>query len=358
MLNPSLTSRKKYLENYIQRLSRISNLTPKHLKANPKSIPFYEIIKEYKLWINKEQQVRSAMRILVYKWLQRKYGNRILNDHDPWTLYPPKNIVSIFDAKSRGIYQFEASSLRHHIETGLGYSQWLFSSPYAPKNPLTNIEFHEGQRITILNGLRKHGYGSWMIEAYKICNWNLKTFRLDNSIQLSLYAINQIIKNPNEELYDMLEDFIEEQYDENKIKKRKALIVVIWAVREMINTEYMKKWVKLFHDYYKIKFRYHIETTNNIILRSIYVRSLQLFDDNASISVLANKRHLEISKQIKIITMPATFNYPSLLEHLQEIEIQGILNEIVSQIIDEPALDINEIMLPIEILSSENNMAE
>lgn len=343
MTDSSLKARNEYLEAYINRLNKISDLSPKYLRENPTEIPFFEIIVELSNWIDLEQRVRLGMRKLVYMWLQKKYQHRCLSDNDPWTMSPPVHCIRIFDAKSRGYYQFEANSLRKHIESCLGYAQWLFPAAYVPKNPLTNIPFHEGQLLSILKQLRSYGYGSWMIEAYKAANWNLKRFAIDNSIQVKLYALNQVVKNPNDELYEMLEDFIDDQYEENRIPKKKALVAVKWAVREMLGNEYMQKWLKLFHDYYKLKYRYNIESSNDIMLRSIYVRSMQLFDDNAAISVLANKRQIENRKK-----MEETVIHPSLVEYMHQIEANNILHELINQIIAEP----------IETSSSEDDMTE
>ena len=180
MTDATLKSRNKYLESTINRLNNISKFTSRYLKAHPTELPFFDLVLELSNWIDKEQRVRLAIRRLVNNWFYKKYSKRCLNENDPWTLYPPTNPIVIFDSKCRGYYQFEANSLKLHIEKSLEYSQWLFPTPYAPKNPLTNLPFHDGQLSIILSGLRKQGYGSWKIEAYKASNYNNELISLMN----------------------------------------------------------------------------------------------------------------------------------------------------------------------------------
>jgi len=231
------------------------------------------------LWRMKEQRVRTNMRILLNKWIQKKYSKRILNTDDPCTLNPPVKCIKVFDFKSRGIYNFEASSLKKQFETALLYSEWLFSVPSHPKNPLTNIEFNEGQRLVIIDEMRKYGYGSWSIEAYKQSRWNLRNFSLDNSTQIKIHSINEMCKNPNEDTKEILKDFIIEQYEENDINNLSVKNTLKWAVKNRLNDPYMIAWLKLMKEYYTLKFRYFILSSDDDKLNVIYVRSMILFDD-------------------------------------------------------------------------------
>jgi hypothetical protein len=336
MTDATLKSRNKYLESTINRLNNITKFTARYLKAHPTELPFFDIVLELSNWIDKEQRVRLAIRRLVNHWFYKKYSKRCLNENDPWTLCPPTNPIILFDSKCRGYYQFEANSLKLHIEKSLEYSQWLFPTPYAPKNPLTNLPFHDGQLNIILSGLRAQGYGSWKIEAYKASNWNLKQFQTDNAIQLRLHAINQLVKYPNDELYELLEEFIEDQYKENDLSKKKTLVIIKWAVRSMLDNDYMQKWLKLFHDYHKLKYRYNIQSAEDLVLQSIYVRSMQLFYDHDSISILANKRLKELRKRtivnVPIIQRVSQEEYQELLDM---VEVQTVMNTIVGQIVDQ-----------------------
>ena len=219
------------------------------------------------------------------KWLHKKYKNRILNIDDPCTLMPPLKPIKFFDPTSRGFYQFEASSLKKHFETSLQYSEWLFPKPSHPKNPLTNIPFNEGQMITIVDCLRRYGYGSWFIEAYRSVGWNLPHFTSDNAPNLKINAITQICKNPNFETYEFLNEFIVNQYDENDLDQPLIKAVLKWAVKYKLDDDYMKHWLNLMKDYYIIKYRNNInDDTDTDKLNIIYIRSMRLFDNTEKLN--------------------------------------------------------------------------
>ena len=288
----NIRSRQRYKE-------RIEKQIQCYREKNSRFLPIFEA--EYAslcVWTKREQKVRTFIRILVHKWIQKKYKDRILNTEDPCTLLPPVKTIKLFDHACRGFHQFEASSLKKQFETSLQYSEWLFPKPTHPKNPFTNLPFNEGQRITIVNSLRKYGYGSWFIEAYRNSGWNLVHFTIDNSINLRINSITQLCKNPNHETQEFLDEFITNQYTENEINKPIILTVLKWAVKNRIDDLYMKKWLQLMKEYYTIKYRYSIsDNSEDIKLNIIYVRSMQLFDNIHKIEEFKTSSALVIQPQ-------------------------------------------------------------
>ena len=279
----------KHKYNFISRINYKVMTSKKIQEYRDKNSQFVSIFEcEYASlcsWMEKERHVRTYMKILMNKWLQKKYKNRILNIDDPCTLMPPLKPIKFFDPTSRGFYQFEASSLKKHFETSLQYSEWLFPKPSHPKNPLTNIPFNEGQMITIVDCLRRYGYGSWFIEAYRSVGWNLPHFTSDNAPNLKINAITQICKNPNFETYEFLNEFIVNQYDENDLDQPLIKAVLKWAVKYKLDDDYMKHWLNLMKDYYIIKYRNNInDDTDTDKLNIIYIRSMRLFDNTEKLN--------------------------------------------------------------------------
>lgn len=287
----SIKSRNNYKENTEKRMK-------KYREKNSVFLPLFE--SEYKTlcyWINKEQHTRTYMRVIVNKWLQKKYGNRNLNTVDPCTLCEPVKAIKIFDPSSRGNYVFEAHSLKKHFESALTYSEWMFPKPSHPKNPLTNLDFNEGQCHTIVQSLQKHSYSSWIIEAYKASRWNLGNFALDNGISLKINSITQLCKEPNTETQELLDEFIVNQYEDNDIDDPVVKIVLNWAIKNKLNNAYMKSWINLMKDYYILKFRYNITDDDHTKLNVIYVRSMQLFDKKEIIEDYKNERNLQLESE-------------------------------------------------------------
>jgi hypothetical protein len=283
MRDDSLKTRQLYLMGYTKRFEDLERSIQPHLAVieslSTLTRSYYKIcVDELTTWIATEQRVRTAMRRLTYLWLQKKYGKRFLNDDDPWTLAPPGKPIRIFDMKSRGVYQFEAHSIKKHMELALGYSEWMFPKPSTPKNPCTNIELSDGQLTTILKGLRSHGYGSWMIEAFSASRWDIKLFGIDNTVQLKLFGFEQLIKSQSPEMIELLEDFVEFQHEANIPTKEHILTALLWATSHKLNEPYMKQWISLFHEYHKIKIRYNVSDKSRH-MNAIYVKSMQLFDN-------------------------------------------------------------------------------
>jgi hypothetical protein len=328
----SIKNRIKHKESILKRIEKYKKLN------NPFISIFEEEYTTFCSWIKKEQHVRTYMKILFNKWLHKKYNNRLLNIDDPCTLLPPVKLIKLFDPASRGFYQFEASSLKKQFDTSLQYSEWLFPKPSHPKNPLTNIPFNEGQRISITNALRKYGYTSWFIEAYRSIRWNLTNFVSDNSINLKINTITEMCKNPNGETIELLNEFITNQYEENEVNKPVIILICKWAIKYRLHDEYMKKWLNLMKDYYIIKFRNNItiDDDDTYKLNIIYVNSLELFRRIDKLN-----EYIEIAKNNNQIVLPENNNitediYSSSSESESESESEPAAQP-AAQPAEEPA---------------------
>ena len=205
-------------------------------------------------WFQTEQRCRFAFRRLAQCWLYKKYRTRMLNTEDPVTMAKPTVPVYIYDSSKKGMYVFEASCIKKLIETDLAYSEWLFPESKHPKNPFTNMEFTESQKLSLLTSLRKVGFGSWMFEAYKTLKWDLDTFKLHHAISIKLLGLKELIQNPlSRDSKDYLIEFIEDQYDYHKGSKGLpyTLTVLIWGVNNKTSTPYIQKWYKLFEKQFR-----------------------------------------------------------------------------------------------------------
>lgn len=250
----------------------------------------------YYEWIKKEQFVRTHMRSLVRHWMYKRYSKRILNETDPCTMAEPIQSIQVFDTKSRGFYKFEASSLLKLIESELSYSEWMIPLPKQAKNPFTGLSFTEGQLLTILEGLRKYGKSSWMLEAYRKSGWNLTTFKEDFRVPLRLYALHHMVKNPSStETVELIEEFIEDQYEIHDISARATLNILRWAVKNEMDESYMQSWLQLFQKFYKLKIRYGY-TSLSKEMDEIHTESFKLFRNRQKIAEIGERRLYQLRK--------------------------------------------------------------
>lgn len=292
--SPTLVGRQRHLQSLwknVYALKATINEYDRHGVLADKPLAIEEQANRLQHWFAKEQKVRTALRYLLAKWLYAKYKTRMLNTDDPCTLEPCKNPVYIFDAARRGMYQLEASSLKRQVEFNLGFSDWLHPEPVLPKNPLTNLEFHPGQLLTVLQGIRRAGLGSWMLEGFTAKAFHLKLFRLHFGQPLRIHAVNELVKQPkSEQLTEFLQEFIVEMYDENEITKPSAKVILQWAAEHEMDDPYMQEWLRLWKEFSITKLQYNLRDNSNDVLNKFFVIATYLFDNTQKIAEFGERR--------------------------------------------------------------------
>jgi hypothetical protein len=260
------------------------------------------------LWFAKEQKYRFIFLKLLQRMIYHKYKNRLLNTEDPVTLMTPKKPIYVFDIKQRGTYVFEASCLKKHIESELTYSEWLFPLGKHPKNPLTNLEFTETQRLSILQNIRGLNYGSWSFEAYRELKWNLIQFKTQYHIPLKLVALNDLVNNTSsDETIIYLQEFIDKNFyiHPSICNYADILFFVKWGVEHAMYTDYMKKWLQLYKKWYTYVIKYSVDeeylSDNDFLFKKdIENQSYILFGDDTSITNLSKMYYNKQNSQLQI----------------------------------------------------------
>jgi len=289
------------------------------------------------IWIRKEQRVRTMMRRLVALWLYKRYKDRMLNTVDPCTLEPCNNPVYIFDASRRGMYQFEASSLKRQVEFNLGFSDWLHPEPAIPKNPLTNLEFHPGQLLRVLSGIRRYEQGSWMLEAFYNEAFHLRRFELAFNQPLRLHAVNELAKQPkSEQMIDFLQEFIEDHYNENELNKPSVRIILQWACEHEMDEPYMMEWLKLWKEMNITKIRHGLRDNSNDLLNKYFVRSLHLLENAEKIAEFGERRLASLPVRNGRRVMP-------------RLSLEAVLLEGQNPVIAQPTLLAGGLILPSQL---------
>lgn len=263
-------------------------------------ITLLESLQQKEEWLRTEIRCRVAFRNLVRHWLWKRYASNDLNTEDPATLSEPIQPIRVFDVSARGTYIFEAASLRKSMERDLNYCDWLFPEPSHPKNPFTNLPFHAGHRIHILQQLRVFQQGSWILESYHQMKWQLKPFRDIFLVPLKMRALQEICRNPtSEETIDYLLEYIEDHYDYHEIHQPLILTVLRWATKHMTTDPYMLKWLDSFRQYYSIQIIYgELFLENNHTLRNtLYTVTHDLLKQIKQINRLAKIRNERIAER-------------------------------------------------------------
>ena len=300
-IGTNITDRYIYFDNLRQ--DKLKNNVQTLLKR-PEMQPY---TRRLLAWAKKEQNVRFQMRKLVALWLHKKYESRMLNTEDPATMMEPEKPILIFDAKARGTYVFEASTMKRQIEENLGYCKWLVSEPQTPKNPLTNLPFKTGQLAAIFHQLSIYGVSSWIIEGYKEHHYNrhdfLETFRQP----LRMRAVENCRKNPSsEDTLDFVTEFIEDEFEYHDIPYNSTLTILKWAIEHQNHLPYMKNWIDAWVEYYRTTIVYGDQAVRDHprLVDFAHDRSKDLFANSTMITKLGRMRMEAIVKNREEMPSP------------------------------------------------------
>ena len=266
--------------------------------SSQKSTVFYNQFCQEKIWEADYKKLkhwyivyirrRFLLKIVLHKFLVSISKKYMRNTDDPCTLMPPVKKIICMDINRRCCYQFDAKSLQKLFMSSIGYNDWLFPLPLALKNPLTNMPFHDGQLISAVQQLRGFNCTSWMIESYiKFMNQK-EVFRAIFYVPLTLYGIQDLVRNPTSDTtQELLEEFVESEYEYHNLHTLRLIDVenTIWAIQNMSSAPslmlYIQKWLKLFqkNETYKL-LRSGGLKKHNI---EIHIRSYELIKDRQAL---------------------------------------------------------------------------
>lgn len=286
-MGQTITDRYIYFDNL--RLAKADKLNTSFLKLSP--IEAYT--RRLLFWAKKEQNVRTQMRKLVALWLRKRYESRMLNTEDPATLAEPEKPILIFDSKARGSYVFEASTIKRQFEENLGYCKWLVSEPHAPKNPLTNLHFHTGQVTEIFRQLSIYGMSSWILEGFKSHHYDLQDFLETFRQPLRMRIVEHCRKNPTcEDTQEFVEEFMEDEFEYHDIHYKSTLTILKWALKHKTDLKYIRSWIDVWAEYYKILVVHGEQTVRNSprLIDFVHDMSEDLFRNKTMIYKLGRMR--------------------------------------------------------------------
>jgi hypothetical protein len=205
------------------------------------------------LWMFRNQSLRTAFKRLAQLWLYKRYRGRYLNTVDVATLEEPKKAISVYDSKAKGMYTFEATTLKRCIDSDLSFTSWLFPEPHIPRNTWTNCAFTIPQLLTIQRGLYRYEMTSVFLEIFKKSRWNLALYLEMYTIPIKLEGLRNMIQNTTSDEYiTLISEFIEDEHDYHDIEYVSHLTILKWAVSHCTKDAYMLEWVRVFEEYTRI----------------------------------------------------------------------------------------------------------
>jgi hypothetical protein len=216
--------------------------------------PYIETVKEatirLQMWDKQNQRLKTIFSRFLQLWLYKRYKTRFINSVDVVTLDIPKKPIYIYDAKAKGVYQYEASTLKRSIDADLSFTEWLFPAPKVPRNAWTNCSFTIMQLLSIMKQMYAYEMTSTFLEAFKKVKWDLKVYIETYRVPIKLEGLQSMMRNTTSEEYTtLLTEFIEDEYEHHEIEFISQLTILKWAVFHRHSDMYMQRWSKIFQEY-------------------------------------------------------------------------------------------------------------
>ena len=184
---------------------------------------------------------------LYTRWRIRRF--KAVNDTDPVTLESPMSPVRLYDWNTFSLYIFDAKTVMRDMSEKLLHRDEMFPLPSAPRNPLTNEDYTQGQMWGLVEQLRRYGKTNWVIEAYAKCSFDLDHFKEVYAIPLNKSALQRVFSDiRSHEVNDILLDFIEAQHNLHNVEYNKNLYR--WAALKSPMNQRLSAWRDMCYRYY------------------------------------------------------------------------------------------------------------
>jgi len=155
--------------------------------------------------LDKLMYLNITLRMCVLRCVQRrllaKMDKRIVGEDDlhTTTRIPDAAMVSIYDFKTQAKYVFHTNTILKMIISSLKYCAYGISTPKAPKNPYTNIEWTNPQLMSITQQIVRnmaalHRIPPPLFLNYYNCNYNIPAFAKFCEKELGINAAIELFK--------------------------------------------------------------------------------------------------------------------------------------------------------------------
>lgn len=243
-----------------------------------------------------EKDIRHRFHRFVALYRLYRMRRRPLNTDDPATLCPPRIPIVLHDWTAKGVWCFEAASLRDHISAELTHVSYDFPKSLPPRNPLTNLSFTYSQLLSLRRQLCAVGKTNSIIEGFYELNFKVGVYQSVywKAIQLRAFERSYADQRGDEFREKFCEFFTELVYTLIKINMRAQIDELFhWAVAHAITMPYMQEWKGIYRQYQLTEILYKEDQCYGRMHASIQGEARILF---------TRKREMDELRQLKLET--------------------------------------------------------
>lgn len=277
LMNNPMNFKRLYMSAYnINEIMPESSREYQFLKAFHNSDTTYqEIQKQVRDAYMKNQHIRFAFKRLLNAWLFRRII--IVNTTDVVTQEAIKQPISVYDCSLRKCYLFEAQTILRDSTLRLLNHECMMMESLPPRNILTNMNFTEGQCISVHKQMLKYGVTNTHWESFASSGFNIRKLLYTYEVPMRLECLKNFFKGYSYDNADLLIDFIDLQYvQSNELTPDEKLLYCL--LRRHWNHPYIKSWIQLCKKYWDAQIRPHAYTDD--IKKNINQKSLKLILDD------------------------------------------------------------------------------
>ncbi len=258
---------------------------------------YFELeLKAMELADAQENDIRRRFSRFVALYRLHRMRRRPLNNDDPATLSPPRTPIVLHDWTAKGVWCFEAASLRDHISAELSHVSYGFPKSLPPRNPLTNLPFTYGQLLSVRRQLCALGKTNSIIEGFYELNFKVGVYQSVywKAIQLRAFERSYADERGDEFREKFREFFTELVYTLIKMDMRAQIDELFhWAVGRAVGMPYMQEWKGIYRQYQLTEILYKEDPCYGRMHASIQGEARILF---------TRKRELDELRQLKLET--------------------------------------------------------
>lgn len=228
----------------------------------------------------REGRLRGRLRPFFHSCRLHRLAQRQLNSDDPATLSPPRIPIVLYDWSARGVWCYEAASLRDQISAELTHVSYEFPEAQAPRNPLTNKEFTYGQMLSVVRQLRAAVKTNSLVEGYAELGFKIGVFQAVYWRKIRLRHFERNYRDERSEDFQHGFAAFMETMVYKMIKMDQQLIyddLFRWAVKYALRIPYMQEWKGLYRQYQITEILYKDDSAYDRMIRSVYGQASILF---------------------------------------------------------------------------------
>ena len=195
------------------------------------------------------RKISGIIKRFIGYWMRVRYIKNCKNTEDPITLESPKQPVYIVDLVNRQSYVFDARSLKIAMDRRLMTSDYMFSNPQYPVNPLTNEILTTGQCISVIGQIFDYRQISWSLERFRAGGCNLIKFERSFRQYLKMKAITYHFTQQVDESLETIIDYFQSQADTAEMPNG-AILNITAYMKKYRDLPLTKKWSLITRQYY------------------------------------------------------------------------------------------------------------